>query len=332
MGQRANLIIIEDGKYTLRYDHWCANRLDKILFWGIGYALDYFEAQDKVGEEGWLDEIWAEGGAILDLDKKHLLWWGGEDVLYNVNLRLVYLKMQAKVWKDWTVEWANRGIVDLAEYVGYPKEKVLTSRENLSEPTPVKFETGENFWAETIGCLKTADGEIRLFALAAWCENYLFNGEDLVGHCKSERSLEKINWNELPQKDDFPLGGFWIDEGNRTVEFWQVQVCPNVVQDLKKLWGDWEIVWHQDRYEFLQEKLGDKLILPEVKEKQLFNELRENLLREDGRSGLSSALDVNEALRETGKSVQINPWLFKSHHVEQPLESKIQIWRRNFGE
>jgi len=111
MGQRANLITFENGEYTLRYDHWCANRLDKILFWGVSYALDYFDAQERVGEEGWLDEVWAEGGAMLDLDKKHLLWWGGEDVLFDLPLRRVYLKLQEKNWNGWTIEWAYRGLL-----------------------------------------------------------------------------------------------------------------------------------------------------------------------------------------------------------------------------
>ena len=48
MGQRANLITVESGEYTVRYDHWCANRLDEILFWGAGYALEFFDAQEQV--------------------------------------------------------------------------------------------------------------------------------------------------------------------------------------------------------------------------------------------------------------------------------------------
>src|SRR5437016_476407 len=105
MGQRANLITIENGEYVLRYDHWCANRLDDILFWGPSFALEYFVEQDEVEEEGWLDELWAEGGAILDLDKKYLIFWGGEEILHDVALRRTYLNLQKRIWNGWTIEW-----------------------------------------------------------------------------------------------------------------------------------------------------------------------------------------------------------------------------------
>jgi hypothetical protein len=331
MGQRANLITVENGEYTLRYDHWCANRLDEILFWGVSYALDFFDAQEKVGANGWLDDVWAEGGAVLDLDKKHLLWWGGEDILYELPLRRVYLKLQEKVWNGWTVEWAHRGIVDLAEYVGYPKEKVLADREDFSEVAELKLAEKPS-WVMSLGSIKTVEGETKLFVLSYYCENYLFNGTNLAAHCKTQAGLEKVIWTEWEENREFPQGGFWIDEKRGTVEFWSVRDCPNVVQDLKKIWDGWEIIWYQDRYEFQVEKLGDRIVLPEIDEAELIKRLRKKLLREDGAPGLASALDINETLRNEGKKVQINPWLFKSHHVDQPLESKLEIWKRNFGE
>jgi hypothetical protein len=331
MGQRANLITVENGGYTVRYDHWCANRLDKILFWGVGYALDFFDAQEEVGNEGWLDDVWAEGGAVLDLDKKHLLWWGGEDIMYELPLRRVYLKLQEKVWNGWTIEWAHRGIVDLAEYVGYPKENVLADREDLNEPVEVKLAEKPS-WVMTLGSICSGAGEVRLFLLNYDCENYLSKGTSLISECLALKGLEKAVWNEWEENREFPQGGFWIDEKSKTVEFWSVRDCPNVVQDLKKIWDGWDIVWHQDEYEFQVEKLGSRIVLPEINESELFERLRQNLLREDGRTGLSAALDANELLKKEGADVQINPWLFKSHHVEQPLESKQKIWERNFGE
>jgi hypothetical protein len=331
MGQRANLIIVEDGEHILRYDHWVANRLDEILFWGVGYALQYFDAQEKVAENGWLDEIWAEGGAVLDLDKKYLLWWGGEDILYELPLRRIYLKLQSKIWEGWTIEWAHRGIVDLAEYVGYPKEKVLSEREDLSSAKELKIAEKKS-WLHTIGSIKKANSEIKLFPLNLYTEDYLRNGVDLVKQCHQEKGFDNLVWTDWEENGDFPQGGFLIDEKNKTVEFWQARDCPNVVQELKKLWETWDVVWHQDNYEFQIEALNGKIILPDFVEAELIGKLRERLLREDRKSGIDLALGTNETLKNEGMSVQMSSWTLKSHHIEKPLESKTKIWQKYFGE
>jgi hypothetical protein len=65
MGQRANLLIIESGRGTLYYDHWCANRLDDELFWGPEEALHFIRQRDPIGADGWLDEVWCEGAAVV---------------------------------------------------------------------------------------------------------------------------------------------------------------------------------------------------------------------------------------------------------------------------
>lgn len=66
MGQRANLIIVEYGKYELFYSHWAANTLTRDLFWSPEFATAFVQMQRQVDESGWLDDVWAEGGAVID--------------------------------------------------------------------------------------------------------------------------------------------------------------------------------------------------------------------------------------------------------------------------
>src|SRR5689334_9883307 len=100
MGQRANLIIVKDNGYDIYYSHWCANTLPTDMFWGPEHGINFIKNQKKVEpENGWLDDIWAEGGAVIDLDKKVFLLYGGEDILYNIPLRRLYLKLINQVWK-----------------------------------------------------------------------------------------------------------------------------------------------------------------------------------------------------------------------------------------
>ena len=66
MGHRANLIIVENETYTLYYSHWCVNTITRDPFWGPDHAIRFFRAQREVDESGWLDDVRAEGGAVID--------------------------------------------------------------------------------------------------------------------------------------------------------------------------------------------------------------------------------------------------------------------------
>ncbi|HJW92891.1 MAG TPA: hypothetical protein VJ901_04675 [Thermoanaerobaculia bacterium] len=119
MGQRANLIVIEHGQRTVYYDHWCANRLDDELFWGPEEALHFIRQREPAGDGGWLDEVWCEGAALLDLDRRDLLFFGGEDVLYDVRLRRVHLDLLRRQWDGWTVRWAPEGLMTVPAHSTY---------------------------------------------------------------------------------------------------------------------------------------------------------------------------------------------------------------------
>ena len=94
MGQRAVLIIAENEKYEIYYDHWCANTLDSYLFWGPEEAVSFIRKHDP--EKGyWLNDVWCEGAVLVDLDKKKLLFFGGEDIIYEIPLGRGYLELLA---------------------------------------------------------------------------------------------------------------------------------------------------------------------------------------------------------------------------------------------
>jgi hypothetical protein len=124
MGQRANRLLVSNSTYRLFYCHWCANTLDRDLFWGPEHAVAFTLQQQAVGEGGWLDDKWAEGGAVIDTDRRFPLFYGGEDILYHLPLRWVYLDLLRRVWKGWEIRWAHNGIFDIAAYVCVPLEKV----------------------------------------------------------------------------------------------------------------------------------------------------------------------------------------------------------------
>ncbi|MEM6528524.1 MAG: hypothetical protein AAF653_09525, partial [Chloroflexota bacterium] len=105
MGQRATLLIKNGIDYELYYCHWCANRLDWEIFWGPEYTLNFIRGQQPTIE--WLDTVWAEGGVVVDTGNNHLLWFGGEDIYFEIPLRHLYMTLLKQVWKGWTIAWAH---------------------------------------------------------------------------------------------------------------------------------------------------------------------------------------------------------------------------------
>lgn len=179
MGQRANLIILHNKSYELYYSHWCANTLPNDLFWGEQYAIPYIRMQKKVNESNWLDDVWAEGGVVVDLDQRNLLLYGGEDILYDIPLRNLFLQLMKVLWQGWTIEWALEGIAAMAAYVGYPVEKVIAVREQgnvictLAPPE-------EKSWTDLIASVAFSSTEVLLFPLSGEVESILLTGPSLI--------------------------------------------------------------------------------------------------------------------------------------------------------
>ncbi len=177
MGHRADLILVEGREYQLFCSHWRGEHAALGFVLGIyAYAAAFIRLQRPVDVSGWLDEVWAEGGALLDLDEKHLLLFGGEDLLYDVPLRRVYLELLAQVWKGWTVRWAYEGIADLADYVGYPRDRGLTKEAQHSTEVALT-PPAEMDWADLVASVRfDDDGPSACFPLMGDVASYLSSG------------------------------------------------------------------------------------------------------------------------------------------------------------
>jgi hypothetical protein len=187
MGHRANLVIVENQEHQLFYSHWCANSLDRNLFWGVEHSLAFIRLQEEVNELGWLDEVWAEGGVVVDLDNKILLLFGGEDLIYDILLRHFYLQLIQQVWRGWTVKWAYQGIVDIAGYVGHFYDRVVTNTENTYSLNWNILEQQEWIDTNTVGSFEFNNGEICLFPLSFDLTYYLYAGSQIINSCQKEK-------------------------------------------------------------------------------------------------------------------------------------------------
>ena len=325
MGHRTNLIIIENGEKKVYYDHWIAINLDRTLFWDFTFVLEYIKAQERVGDEMWLDELFAEGGAVVDVDKKYLLWFACGDVGRFVPYRRKFLELQRKIWEGWEVEWASRGVVDMAEYVGYPKENVLNDFRWDEENRRLKMPKAKRD-IDGIGSWIDRSSDTKLYPYN-WhhAKDYLELGAEIFEIMRNAKSFSELNLAKW--RCEFPKCGFVIDDKKRLIEFWEVAPCADTVNRLKAIWDDWEIVWHQDNYEFQLNKLNGKLVFPKTSERKILQEIEERLLVPKTANPLNLVIGLMNALDKEGFDVKSGGGTFMSNLVEFPLEKRLEMWK-----
>jgi hypothetical protein len=325
MGHRANLIDFQGGQYDLYYSHWAANTLPRDLFWGPAHAVLFVRAQRPVESDSWLDDVWAEGGAIIDSDARVFRLFGGEDLAYDVPLRRLYLQLLSAVWEGWYVGWAHEGIADLADYVGLPRERVLTRQ--ADEPGPVDlYPPVERDWVDLVGSFRLPDRTIKLFPLAGQAPDYLLTGPILT-----EAALSRIGLDRLHVADwttTFPTGGFHLDVPARVVRFWDARDRPGIEGQVRSKWPGWAVTWDRDGYEAQLSAVSGVLSFPDRTVDTLLAELTGMLLRQPSQSPAESVLWFAEHERAAGKSVEVNPLALRDDRVELSQQEKGDILAR----
>jgi len=129
MGHRTNYILIENQEYDIYYAHWDANIIGRKLFYGPDSLIQYIRPLSV--SEKLLDTIWAEGSVLVDIDKQYLLFWGDEFLWHNARLVTCFIKMiEDTTWKEWNIEWAQEGQVDVARYLGIDTKEVVNELED----------------------------------------------------------------------------------------------------------------------------------------------------------------------------------------------------------
>lgn len=318
MGHRANLLLVDSKGYDLFYSHWCAITLPYDLFWGPDYAITFVCLQNQQTTDGWLDTVWAEGGAVVDVDRKQLLFFGGESILYHVPLRRVYLQLQQQTWPDWTVNWAFEGIVDLAEYVGVEREIVLSERDDEDQITRLD-PPEERDWIQCVGTFQI-QGNILHFPLSGLLEDYLMAGPQLLDDCQNQKAYSQFRYADWTT--EFPTGGFHVDADQKIISFWNATDCPGLFNQVKAKWPDWNVNWEKDRFESQSELSHDSLIFHVPETDLLLSELEEMLLADHQPFDIVKLAD---RLAEDNSTVQINPLALRDDHLTLDKRKRSQI-------
>ena len=301
MGHRANLLITRTGGYDLYYSHWCANTLDSTLFWGPEAALAFVRRQRSRAEgAGWLDDVWAEGGAARDPQRRVLLWVGGEDIAVDAPLRRVLLELMRTFWRGWEVRWASDHVADLARYVGHPVGDVLTEPDPGWRPQIIPPK--EPDWIDFSLSVREAGGRWKLHAFDGGGIDTARGGPGWLDVLRSADLPDRYDW--AARTDVFPQAGLHLDEASTTASAWCADPSPQAAERLAVAWPGWTVRWLADDYEAFAALLEGRLELPETPIDRRVGQVRRIVLR-PGRdlSGL-----VERALQASpeGEQAEIN--------------------------
>lgn len=300
MGQRANIAVVRGGERTLYYDHWAANRLDVELFWGPAAATAFAEQREPLADpRDWLDEVWGEGGAVIDHDRRDLLWFGGEDLIYELPLRRAHLALMRRVWPGWTVRWAAGGMLELGAALGAEPARILTGGD---------FD--ETFWPEgergppdTLVTVRRG-GRTRVGRVYG-------GGRALAAGDRGEPVLRAAARSRtMAWSDDFPFAGVHLDADARTLGYWLVGPLSDAEARIARAWPGWRCVSWGDAFECHLEVASDvEIALPPIdlaaEQRRWLGELRRRLARPADNPARRSA----EALAAAGRGpIELNPW------------------------
>ncbi|RXZ81933.1 hypothetical protein EBB07_13090 [Paenibacillaceae bacterium] len=319
MGHRANLIIIKDAAYSLYYSHWCANTMPNNLFWGPEAAVAFIERQEPT--TGWLDSAWAEGGALVDLDRKYLLWYGGEDTKYEIPLRRHLIRMMQPLWPGWTIEWAAAGILDMAAYLGYPSVKLQSLSKEPSASISLIPEPKDG-WVRTLASMIYPDGELRVYPVQSEVEEYLLQGPQLLASLEQSTGCRELDLNEWPKET--PDQGFHLDLRAGTIDIWYAPDIGMLLHQIRALWPGWIVTDRKDQYESQIRLAGGRIRFQTENWEELTERLTTSLLGSHS-SPVDFIRQVAQLKEEAGEQLEINPHALVDEPQDVPLNTRMKL-------
>lgn len=251
-----NAVIIEaDRSWTLRGHSWGAEYLDVDLLNEPDAVIAHL--RDYQVRDWWYDEIFAEGGVVVDAGTRELVCFGGFELVRTIPMHRRYLEVLAAVWAGWRVRWAWRRQADILgaiDLVDGPADRHRLPLEwadkgNVADSWPDLY--------NHVLSVRDPAGKLRLhLARRRAVRDVLVAGPAIVGTAGPGRAT-------LAQPDPGTWGdGAHIDLGNRTLTYWTRDglVPP---PDLDSTWPGWQLRFDQDRYENQVAECGGALVMPE---------------------------------------------------------------------
>lgn len=87
------------------------------LIGGPDFAVLYARSMEPRSKTDWVDAGWADGGAVIDLDQRRMLFFGDE-LMTGIPERRAMLTVLDDLWPGYEIGYAYDGTAEIADYVG----------------------------------------------------------------------------------------------------------------------------------------------------------------------------------------------------------------------
>lgn len=176
------------------------------LIGGPELALRYAASLRKCEKNEWCPPTWADGGAVVDLDRRQVLFFG-ESLMFDMNERRALMDVLSTLWTGYEICWAYDGTRELAEYVGAQLPPDPWNRE-----PKLKLARGRNHLCHLVSVVDT-DGQLRFWPLW-WHLSKAWHGPALLDKLPGP-GISRIKLGKIPE------GGAHIDVRRKTLGAWQ---------------------------------------------------------------------------------------------------------------
>lgn len=249
MGNRANFVIVKDQDWQLYYSHWAGCRILDALIGGPELALRYAQSLRQSAKDQWVDPVWADGGAVVDLDRRRVLFFGDE-LMVEMAERRTLMSVLAAVWPDYAICWAYDGTAELAEYVGAKLPPYTWDKQ-----PELRLAHDRNTLCHLVSVVD-ATGQVRMWPLW-WHLSKAWHGPALMDKLPGS-GVRRLTLGKIPE------GGLHIDVTRKTLGSWQTADTMGIFQALPDLWSGWQTECWQDRFEEQALRCKGALRIPEL--------------------------------------------------------------------
>lgn len=252
MGNRANMVVVENGDWTVHYAHWAGCRMLDAVAFGPEHAVRYIRAHEpepELGYGGWTDPVWADGGVVVDLDRQRMLFFG-EELATAMNERRAMLDVLPLMWPGYQVGWAYGGTDELVDYLG--AEPPWDSGRQGVQSELAEVRSGLCHLVSVVD----ANGRLRMWPLK-WGYSAAWLGPTMIDTLPG-RGVTRM------RRDTIPESGVHVDLGTNSVGVWTTREARGIFDLLPERWPDWKTECWDDRYEEQARRCGGALRLPDI--------------------------------------------------------------------